>query len=67
MGILEGKVALVTGASRGVGAAIARCLAQDGAAVVVNYLKSGEKAENIARRIREDGGKALPHRADITN
>jgi 3-oxoacyl-[acyl-carrier protein] reductase len=67
MGLLEGKVALVTGASRGVGAAIARCLAQEGAAVVANFLKSEGKAEDVARRIRQDGGKALPYRADVTD
>ena len=48
MGVLEGKVALVTGASRGVGAAIARCLAREGAAVVVNYLRITRKTEDVA-------------------
>ena len=57
MGVLEGKVALVTGASRGVGAAIARSLAREGAAVIVNYLKSADKAEGVARSIRGEGGK----------
>ena len=48
MGVLEGKVALVTGASRGVGATIARCLAREGAAVVVNYPRSTRKTEEVA-------------------
>ncbi len=67
MGVLEGKVALVTGGSRGVGAAIARSLAQEGAAVVVNYLKSADKAEEVARSIRGESGKAIPYGADITD
>ena len=67
MGVLEGKVALVTGGSRGVGAAIARSLAREGAAVVVNYLKSADKAEEVARSIRDGGGKALPYGANIND
>ncbi len=67
MGVLSGKVALVTGASRGVGAAIARCLAREGAAVVVNYRKSEGRAEEVTRGIREEGGEALPFRADVTD
>lgn len=67
MGVLEGKTALVTGASRGVGAAIAKSLAGEGAAVVVNYLKSEGRAEDIASGIRDNGGDALPFRADITD
>ena len=67
MGVLEGKVALVTGASRGVGAAIARSLAQEGAAVIVNYLRSADKAEGVARSIQGEGGKAMPYGADVTD
>jgi len=67
VGVLEGKVALVTGASRGVGAAIARILAEEGAAVVVNYLKNERRAEEVADGIRERGGRAVAHRADITD
>ncbi len=67
MGVLEGKVALVTGGSRGVGAAIARSLAQEGAAVVVNYLRSADKAEGVVQSIRGEGGKAIPYGADITD
>ena len=67
MAVLEGKVALVTGASRGVGAAIAKSLAGEGAAVVVNYLKSEGRAEEVARDIRGSGGEAFPYRADITD
>jgi 3-oxoacyl-[acyl-carrier protein] reductase len=65
--VLEGKVALVTGGSRCVGAAIAKSLAQESAAVIVNYLKSADKAEEVARAIRGEGGKALPYEADITD
>lgn len=67
MGILEGKVALVTGASRGVGAAIAESLAGEGAAVVVNYLKSEALADKVVGRISSRGGKALSYGADITD
>ncbi len=67
MGVLEGKAALVTGGSRGVGAAIAKSLAREGAAVVVNYLKSADKAEEVAGSIRGEGGKAIPYGADITD
>lgn len=65
--MLEGKVALVTGASRGIGRAIAGSLANEGAAVVVNYHKSEERAAEVARKIKEKGGKALPLRADVTD
>ncbi len=65
--MLEGKVALVTGASRGIGAAIADSLANEGAAVVVNYHKSEECAAKVARKIQEKDGKALPLRADVTD
>lgn len=67
MSVLAGRVALVTGASRGVGAAIAGVLADEGAAVVVNYLKSGGLAEEVAGGIRARGGRAVAHRADVTD
>ena len=62
---LEGKVALVTGSARGIGAAIAERLATDGAAVVVNYSKSANEAEGVAGRIRQAGGKAVVLKADV--
>jgi 3-oxoacyl-[acyl-carrier protein] reductase len=62
---LQGKVALVTGASRGIGAAIATDLAEHDAAVVINYLKSKDKAEAIRNRIIAAGGRALAVQADV--
>ena len=57
--MLKGKNALVTGASRGIGRAIARELAKNGAFVVVNYNGSKEKAEETVAMIKEDGGDAV--------
>jgi 3-oxoacyl-[acyl-carrier protein] reductase len=62
---LQGKVALVTGASRGIGAAIARDLADHDAAVVINYLHSRDKAEALQKSITEAGGRALTVQADV--
>jgi 3-oxoacyl-[acyl-carrier protein] reductase len=63
---LSGKVALVTGASRGIGAAVALELASRGAAVVVNYAGSQEAAEDVVARIEADGGKAVAIQADVS-
>ncbi|MNO76021.1 Cyclic-di-GMP-binding biofilm dispersal mediator protein [compost metagenome] len=61
---LEGKVALVQGGSRGIGAAIVRRLAREGAQVAFTYVSSAGPAEELAREITENGGKALALRAD---
>jgi 3-oxoacyl-[acyl-carrier protein] reductase len=66
MADLSGKVAIVTGASRGIGAAIAGKLAEDGAAVVVNYSNSAREAETVVDGIRKRGGRALAVRADLS-
>lgn len=63
-GRLAGKVALVTGGSRGMGADIALRLAREGAAVALTYAASAEKAQAVAARIQESGGRALAIRAD---
>jgi 3-oxoacyl-[acyl-carrier protein] reductase len=64
---LTGKVAIVSGASKGIGAAIAEKLAEDGAKVVVNYSKSADQAEAVVARIQAQGGKAAAVRADVSN
>jgi len=64
---LEGKVALVTGASKGIGAAIARELAQRGAAVAVNYSGSKAAAEKIVDEIVAAGGKAIAVQANLAD
>jgi 3-oxoacyl-[acyl-carrier protein] reductase len=62
---LAGKVAIVTGASKGIGAAIARSLADEGAAVVVNYASSKEGAQRVVADITSKGGRAVAVGADV--
>ena len=64
---LENRVALVTGGSRGIGRAIALELAARGAAVVVNYNKSPEAAEQVVKQIQDAGGKAAAFQADVSD
>ncbi len=63
---LEGQVAVVTGASKGIGAAVAEHLATAGAAVVVNYASSKTSAEAVANRIRQAAGKAVAVQAEVS-
>jgi 3-oxoacyl-[acyl-carrier protein] reductase len=66
MGKLTGKVAVVTGASKGIGAGIAKHLAAEGATVVVNYSSSKEGAERVVEEIKKNGGKAVVVGADLS-
>ncbi|BCU77937.1 glucose 1-dehydrogenase [Luteolibacter sp. LG18] len=63
---LQGKTAIVTGASKGIGASIARLLAAEGAAVVVNYASSREGADRVVAEITAAGGKAVAVQADVS-
>ena len=65
--MLEGKVAVVTGASRGIGREVALTLAGYGAKVIVNYCGSREKAEEVVAVIKENGGEAQTYQGDVSD
>ena len=64
---LEGQIALVTGASRGIGRAVALALAEAGAEVVVNYASSPDAAEAVVQAIEASGGKAYALQANVAD
>ena len=64
---LKGRTALVTGASRGIGRAIAQVLASEGAAVAVNYRSGREKAEEVVKEITAAGGRAVALSGDVAD
>src|SRR6266446_1183062 len=64
---LEGKIALITGGSRGIGASSAQPLAADGAKVAITYSKGADAAATVVKEIERDGGKAIAIQADATD
>jgi len=64
---LQGKIALITGASRGIGRGIAEVFAEEGADVAVNYVASAEAAEDVAAWVRSQGRRAIAVKADVAN
>src|SRR2546426_12506384 len=67
MGKLDGKIALVTGGSKGIGAGIALSMAKEGAAVAVNYASDREAADRVVDRIKASGGKAIAVQGSVTS
>jgi 3-oxoacyl-[acyl-carrier protein] reductase len=67
MNKLEGKIAIITGGSRGIGAAIAKRLATDGAKVAITYSKGADAAASVVKEIERDGGRAIAIQADATD
>jgi 3-oxoacyl-[acyl-carrier protein] reductase len=66
MGKLKGKTAVITGASKGIGAGIAVAFAREGANVVVNYARSASDAEKVSAEVKQAGGKSLVVQADVS-
>src|SRR5712691_7663252 len=66
MSQLAGKIAVVTGASKGIGASIAEHFAAEGASVIVNYASSKSGADAVVKRITDKGGKAIAVQADVS-
>jgi glucose 1-dehydrogenase len=65
--LLQGQVSIITGASSGIGAGIAKAMAAEGARVVVNYSSSPDKAEKVLSEIKESGGEGFTIKADVSN
>jgi glucose 1-dehydrogenase len=64
---LQGQVAIVTGASSGIGAGVAKALANEGATIIINYSSSPEKAEKVLAEIKAKGGEGFAIKADVSN